>query len=465
MITSFSRNEAFAAIAQSFVQQPALPFAEVLTAEQIAAAFDAHHAMFGQDDLYSAPLVLWAFLAQVLSDGKGAACASAVAQIATYLQLRGQRAPCGDTGDYCRARAKLNLAALRTLTIDAARQLEQQADPSWLWRGLHAKLIDGFTFTMPDTPANQREFPQLTCQKPGAGFPIARAATVVSLATGAACDLVVAPYEGKQTGETALLRKQLDALAPGDVAIFDRCLCSFLMLALLRQRGVEFCCRLHRHRKSDFRRGRRLGADDRLITWTRPKRPPWMTQAVYDAIPQTLTLRQVRFRLPRRGGGTETVIVVTSLTDPRAYPKHAIAELYGVRWNVELDIRVIKQTLRLDHVRCKSPDMVRREVWVTLLAYNLLRKLVATAAALHRRLPRQIGVTLACQEVLAVWMLRAAGAADEPRLWQTMLARIAANAVANRPGRVEPRAIKRRHDDFPLMHEPRSVLRAKLKAK
>lgn len=457
------RKNPFRPVADPFLQQPGLPFAEVLTAEAIEQAFTEHDGLFGQDDIFSTPIVLWAFLAQVLRDGKGAACAMAVADIATYLKQAGEPAPSGDTGDYCRARAKLSPSAIRALTVQAAEQLEDAADPSWLWHGLHAKLIDGFTFTMPDTLDNQRALPQQRNQRPGAGFPIARACAVLSLATATICDLAIGPYQGKRTGESALLREILDALKPGDVAVLDRYFCSFPLLAILRGRGVQFCTRLHQRRTADFRRGLRLGKDDHLVTWTRPQRPAWMSEEAYQQIPQTLTLREVRFHVIVPGRRTETLIVVTSLIDPQAWPAEAIAELYGYRWNAELDIRTIKQTLRLDHLRCKTPAMVRRELWVTLLAYNLIRKLIATAAAVHNKQPRQLGFTLACQEVLSSWMLLATAACRDPAdLWRSTLARIAANLVANRPGRIEPRMIKRRKDRYPYMHDPRNELRQKL---
>jgi putative transposase len=450
----------FDSVSQPFLQQPGLPFAHVLRAEAVEQAFAREDAMFAQDDIFSTQTVLWAFLAQVLRGGKGGACAAAVADIATYMQQTGGVAPSGDTGDYCRARAKLHLAALRNLTVQWARQMEEAADPSWLWHGLHAKLIDGFTFTMPDTPDNQRAFPQQKNQRPGAGFPIARACAVLSLATATICELEIGPYEGKETGESALLRKILNGLDVGDVAVFDRCLCSFLMLAILRGGGNHFCARLHQRRPIDFRRGRRLGKDDHLVTWTRPKRPLWMPQELYATIPEQMTLREVRFHVCVPARRTETLTVVTSLSDPEAFPKEDIAELYGFRWNAELDIRDIKQTLGLDHVRCKTPDMVRRELWVTLLAYNLIRKLIATAAAVHAKQPRQLGFTLACQTVLSSWMLLTTGLCrDAQQLWRLALARIAANEVANRPGRIEPRVIKRSRDHYPLLHSSRRELR------
>jgi hypothetical protein len=279
-------NASFRDVLAPFLQQPGLPFADVLDAEVIEQAFRQRQGLFATDAVFSTPIVLWAFLAQVLRDGKGAACAAAVAEIATYLQQTGQCPPSGDTGDYCRARAKLDPAALRDLVGRTARQLERQARADWLWRGRHAKLVDGFTFTMPDTIDNQEAFPQQSNQDPGIGLPIARACVVLSLATAAIHDLAVGPYEGKETGETALLREILDSLDAGDVVVFDRYYCSYMMLALLKLRGVDVCTRLHQCRPSDFRQGRRLGSFDRLVTWTRPDRPAWMPPEVYEQIPQ-----------------------------------------------------------------------------------------------------------------------------------------------------------------------------------
>ena len=453
----------FSVITDSFLQDPGLPFASVLDAESIQRVFREEEALFGQEDIFSTQMVLWAFLAQTLRDGKGIACSAAVADIATYLLQTGQRPPSGDTGDYCRARAKLKLTALQRLVRESARQLEEDAPAPWLWKGLHAKLVDGFTFTLPDTPENQAEFPQIGAQRPGVGVPIARVCAVISLATAGVCDLALGPYEGKETGENALLRGLLETFEEKDVVVFDRHYCSFLMLALLSRRGLHVCARRHQRRHSDFRRGRRLGPGDHLITWTRPKKPVWMSQEQYDPIPETLTLREVQFQVTVPGCRTETLTVITTLTNPQAYSREEIAQLYGFRWNVELDIRQIKQTLHLDHVRCKTPPMVRRELWVTLLAYTLIRKVIATSAAVHKKQPRHLGFTFACQSILASWMLFSTGSCSDSRaMYRMILAHIAANEVADRPGRIEPRVLKRRRHRYPLMQRPREQLRAEL---
>jgi putative transposase len=461
---STSDNRSFQTVVEPFLQEAGLPFAQVLSAQDIEEAFGDHDGLFGQDDIYATQIVLWAFLAQVLRDGKGAACAAAVADIATYCQQMNLPVPCGDTGDYCRARAKLSRTALRRLVGQVAENIEQQADPSWLWHGLHAKLVDGFTFTMMDTPANQRAFPQAKTQAPGVGQPIARVCAILSLATAAIQDIAIGPYGGKETGETALLRSLLDDFHVGDLVVFDRYFCSYMMLALLQGRGIQVCTRLHQLRHSDFRRGERLGDYDHRVTWTRPARPEWMSEELYTHIPETLTLRELQFVVNEPGCRAEIITVVTTLTDPRAYPKEEIATLFGCRWNVELDIRVIKQILHLDHVLCKSSPMVLVHLWVTLLAYNLIRTLTATAAAVHDKQPRQLGFTLACQTVLSSWMLLSTQMCRDARgLWERALRRIAANEVADRPGRIEPRVLKRRRHGYPLMQIPRHELRAKLR--
>ncbi len=199
--------------------QPGLPFASVLSAERIERAFVRHGNLFGSSAVYSTAVMVWSFLGQVLRDGKEASCQAAVARLAVHQQQCGEAIPTSDTGDYCRARAKLSEAALAELTRDVAGELDAHADPAWLWKGRHAKLVDGFTFTMPDTPANQAAYPQHTAQKPGVGFPIARACAILSLATACVRNLAIGPYAGKETGETALLRELFDSLDVGDVLV------------------------------------------------------------------------------------------------------------------------------------------------------------------------------------------------------------------------------------------------------
>ena len=231
-------------------------------------------------------------------------------------------------------------------------------------------------------------------------------------------------------------------------------------------RDVQVCARMHQGRHVDFRRGRRLGKYDHLIVWTKPQRPTWMDQATYDTIPDTLEMREIRYNVVQPGYRSQTITIATTLTDAEVYSKEAIAELYGFRWNSELDIRSIKDSLNLGHVRCKSPEMVRKELWITLLGYNLVRTTATAAALLHDQQPRQISFTSTCQYVLASWMLLSCKLITADRLenhCRQMLRQIAACEVGNRPGRLEPRVLKRRRHGYKLMQESRSVLRAKLR--
>jgi len=463
---SNSGRSDFQQVVASFLSQPGLPFAGLLSAERIERIFARHGNLFGAGAIYSTAVMVWSFLGQVLRDGKEAACQAAVARVVSYQEQRGGAVPTSDTGDYCRARNKLSEAALRDVSREIAAEIEEQAADAWLWKSRHAKLVDGFTFTMPDTPENQTEYPQQKSQKKGVGLPIARAVAILSLATACVTDMTIGPYSGKETGETALLRQLLGSFIPGDVAVMDRYYCSFMMIALSLGRNVDVCARMHQKRHVDFRRGRRLGKYDHIIVWIRPQRPKWMDQATYDTIPERMELREIRYHIVQPGYRTQTITIATTLTDAEVYSAEDIAELYGFRWNSELDIRSIKQSLNLAHVRSKSPEMVRKELWTTMLGYNLIRTTAAAAAVLHEKQPRQISFTSTCQYVLASWMLFSCDliAADRVQNYcRRMLSQIAECEVANRPGRLEPRVLKRRRHGYKLMQEPRSVLRAKLR--
>ncbi|MBC8869626.1 MAG: IS4 family transposase [Planctomycetes bacterium] len=457
----------FERITDAFLSRPGLPFAQILSAERIERVFVKHGNLFGLHGVYTTAVMVWSFLSQVLRDGKEASCQAAVARIVSHCRAARLDTPTHDTGDYCRARGKLSEAALHELTREIADETEQSAATAWLFQGKHhAKLIDGFTFTMPDTPKNQAEYSQPKTQKPGVGLPIARAVAIVSLATGCVMDLAMGPYKGKQTGELALLRTMQKSLQTGDIAVMDRYYCSFMMIALLLAQGTHVCARKHHLRHGDFRRGRRLGKYDHLIVWTRPQRPSWMDKATYEQIPKTLELREIRYSIVDPGRRTRSIDVITTLTDADEYTKEEIARLYGFRWHSELDIRSIKSNLNLGHVRCKSPEMVGREVWTTLLGYNLIRITAAAAALLHARQPRQISFTSTCQYVLASWMQLSTGWIDPEFLddyLRILLEQIACCEVANRPGRLEPRVLKRRRHGYKLMQKPRHQLRRELR--
>ncbi len=311
---SRSLPERFRLVLASFLQRPGLPFADALPEEAIQTAFDEQDASFADDEddaVYTPAVTLWAFLSQVLFKAEQRSCVAAVSRVVSLLMALERGACSNNTGAYCRARGKLSEPVIQRLTIDAAKACENQVDEGWLWRGRHVYLVDGTTVSMPDTAENQEAYPQQPQQKKGLGFPIARAVVLMSLATGMLKGMALGPYAGKKTGEMALLRQLLDGFQPGDILLADRYYCSYFMIALLMERGIDFVTRIHQLRPVDFRRGRRLGKDDQLIRWNRPQRPEWMDEQTYERMPQFIEMRQVRVRVGQSEFRTESLVVAT----------------------------------------------------------------------------------------------------------------------------------------------------------
>lgn len=460
MVTSvspavFNRTMGFSVWDQLSYSDHSLPFGDILSADHVRELFAGKASLFGygEHDLWNTGLTLWAFIGQVLQDGKQSSCNAAVTHAGRYRLEHGLEPPSPDSGAYCRARHKLRAEVLRQLVREIATKLSASTPEPWLWLGKRVKLVDGFTFTMPDTPENQAEFPQAKMQAPGLGFPIARACAVLSLAHAGIMDVALGPYAGKETGETALLRQVLDGFETGEVLLADRYFCSFFMLAILKSRGIEVCMRLHQLRKVDPGRVRWLGPHDYIDTWYRPQRTSWMSPELYASLPEQMAIRVVRLDITT-DQQTEPLQVVTTLLDHRVYPAEEIGILYGYRWHAELDLGAIKQTLHLDHLRGKTPAMIRREFWMRLLAYNLVRWVGAQAAAVHDKLARQMSFTLACNALLSQWLMPPEPATRKA-LGQYHLIHIARNEVGNRPGRIEPRVVKRRPKSYSLMIKPR----------
>jgi hypothetical protein len=326
----------FQTLLDSFACAPGLPFQDVLTAERIEALAAEEHVDFGAapGDVYSVPVTLWAFLAQVLSKEKS--CVAAVARV-LVLRLALGLPPCAaETGASCKARAKLPEPFLQRLCYDVAEQVESQAPTAWLWKDRHVFIGDGSTVSMPDTRPNQEAYPHPRTQKRGLGFPIMRLVVLLALATGVLSGAAFGPYLGKNQGEPALLRTLLGRLRPGDILLGDRYYGSSWLVALARPLGVDVVFRQHQCRASDFRRGVPLGREDHIVVWTKPKRPAWLDEATYGALPETLTVRELRVHVEVPGYRTEDVTVVTTLVDAQAYPKEDIADLYRARWPIEI---------------------------------------------------------------------------------------------------------------------------------
>jgi hypothetical protein len=406
----------------------------------------------GRERLYGPLRTLTLFIEQVLSADHS--CQDAVARGLSQRVGLGQ-APCSlNNGPYCKARSRLALGLIERLGREVGERLRRAQPEAWRWRGREVKLIDGTTVSMPDTRDNQAEFPQNRSQQVGLGFPLARLVAIISLSCGAVLEWTSAPCEGKGSGETTLLRQLASHFLPGDVVIADRYFSGYFMLVWLLQQGVDIVMRQHQLRHTDFRRGQRLAKKDHVVDWQRPKRPAWMDEATYAAMPQTLRLRETSV------GG---LILITSLRDARQVGKAALLELYHARWHIELDLRAIKSVMQMEVLRCKSPQMVRKEIAVHLLAYNLVRAVMAHAAFLGHALPRQLSFKATLQLIRAFEEnLRHAPRARQFHRRAHLLAGIARLRLPHRPGRAEPRAVKRRPPQHARMTQPRHVLKARL---
>jgi Transposase DDE domain len=437
-----------------------LPYHDLIDRQVVEAALKEENLRF-RVRIYTPLITLWAFMTQVLDPDHS--CRKAVRSLMAFLVSEGQPAICADTSNYCKARKRLPLSFIVRLVRKLGELLEGKACAEWLWNGREVHIVDGSSASMPDTPANQRAYPQPANQKPGVGFPLARFVAIISLATGAVLDLAIGPSKGKRTGETSLLRSLVRRIKAGAILLGDRSFASYFGIAELLQRQIDGVFRMHQRRKIDFRRGRCLGVTDHLVRWPKPERPEWMDEATYALMPDEIWVRELRYRVAQAGYRVQEIVLVTTLLDPIVYTKEALADLYLKRWNVELDLRSIKIVMQMDVLRCKSPDMVDKEIWVHILVYNVIRGLMVTAAAENGAAPRELSFKGTLQAITAFReTLRTGGPKLRSRLRQAMFTAIAYDRVGDRPGRVEPRAKKRRPKQYDLLNCPRKEARKRL---
>jgi hypothetical protein len=344
--------------------------------------------------------------------------------------------------------------------------LDEGAQQGWLWKGRRVLAYDGSTVSMPDTAENQQVYPQPPQQQPGLGFPLARIAAFFSLSCGAVIDLAITPYAGKGNSEMGMLRKLWEVLRPGDIMLADRYMSAWHEIYLLKQRGIDTVTRVHHCRRVDFRRGKRLGKDDHIVEWRRPGRIRTIDWQALKLLPEQLTIRETHVRIQQPGFRCRSMIVVSTILDAEAVSASDLAELYRARWNAELDLRSLKQTLQMDILRCKTPELVRKEIWTHMLAYNLIRTIIAQAANKHHIEPRTISFKGAVQTLEAFQPLIAThgdrDAAHRCNLYQKLLDAVATHRVADRPDRFEPRQRKRRQKKYDRMMKPRNELKREM---
>ncbi|ESQ15589.1 MAG: IS4 family transposase [Thiohalocapsa sp. PB-PSB1] len=391
-------------------------------------------------------------MAQALSsDGS---CRAVVNDARVKRLIAGLPECSSNTAGYCKARARLPQTMISTLALRAGGLVADGVCDAWLWRGRRVLLADGTTTTLPDIEENQAVYPQPASQREGLGFPIMRLVVLLCLASGALLDAAEGACKGKGGDEQTLFRGLLGTLRHGDVLLGDAYFPTYFLLCALAGLGVDGVFEQYgaRRRSTDFRLGKRLGSKDHLIVWTKPKRPDWMSPQQYAEVPDTLTVRELNV-----GGKT----LVTTFLCPKDTPKRVLKALYWRRWNVELDVRNIKTTLGMETLRCRTPEMARKELWAYLLAYNLIRLLMAQAALLADQVPRQLSFKQTVQ-VWISWHARG-GASHDGAAIHGLLLLIAEPRVGLRPGRIEPRRRKRRPKSFPLMTKPRAEAREEVR--
>ncbi len=415
--------------------------------EQVESLLPDH-----RERLFPPTETLSMFMAQAMSADRS--CQRAVNELA-IKQLHAGLKPCSThTGGYCRARKRLPVEMVSSLVRSTGNLISDSSARAGLWMGRPVRLVDGTTVAMSDTAANQAAYPQSRGQKPGLGFPICRLVGIVCLSSGAVLNAALGRLRGKGGDEQTLLRSMLDTLNPGDVLLGDAYFATYFLLCELQRRGIDGVFEQYgaRRRSTDFRRGKRLGTHDHLITLDKPcKRPSWMSQTSYEQAPDRLEVRELK-------AGNK--VLVTTLRCTNETPKAALKALFKNRWHVELDLRNLKSTMGMEMLSCKTPALAVKELWVYLLAHNLIRLLMVQSSLMADCLPRE----LSFKHTLQLWLAwRQYDGLEIDQSLHKLLTLIAQQRVGGRSGRIEPRAVKRRPKPFPLLTRARHVERTEIR--
>lgn len=450
---------------QSLADSPGLPFQQLLDEQKIFAALQRAKVEF-RERIYSPMITLWAFLSQVTAS-KDASCEYAVSRVLSERVARGLPACSTDTNSYCRARNRLPEQVFSDLTRELGQELHRDAPREWLWKGRRVTIVDGSTVSTADTSENQQAYPQSSTQKAGLGFPLVRFVVLLSLSVGTVLQCAIGPCHGKNTGELRLFRQAWDALKAGDLVLGDRFYDAYRDIALLQARGIDCVFGAKQSRKLDFRRGRKFGREDHVVFWKKPHYDAtrYENRAEWESLPAELEMREVRLMVCRKGYRARQITIVTTLIDGDTHSSQDLTDLFKQRWHCELDLRSIKRSLGMHHLCCKTPEMVRKELWAHLLAYNLIRVRMAQAGALHGLLPRTLSFTAAKTHIhnFAASSLHLLSA-DWQRMEFELLRAIASCRVGQRPDRKEPREIKKRKQKYKYMTKPRNQARQGLAA-
>jgi hypothetical protein len=427
-----------------------------LATEISAETLLANSDLKRRNRVYTDIVTFWAFLAQVIS--ADSSCAKAVARVQQWMRRVKRKIPSSATGHYTEARAKLPIETLREVNRSLCAQLDANLPEANRWRGHKVKSEDGTSAQAPDTPANQAQYPQPKSQAEGCGFPVIQLVGLIDLGHGGLHDFA---HSDVEAGELRGHDQLEDGLEEGDVLVADRLYSSYEVITRLQQRGIEFIGRNHHARKCDFRRGRKLGSNQRLQVWQKPRQQPKQSRLSpeqWSTLPESIAMRIIRVKGPDREGKSKTRYVVTTLVDVEKYPWEEIASLYMHRWEIELRFRDIKTTMGMEMLRTQTPEMVRKEVLMHMIAYNAMRLLMLKAAMVagvtHRRISFK-GTLQVIEETRIGFETNS----NHPRLLEAekdnLLERIAERIIPYRPGRNEPRKKKRRPKSYGWLQKPR----------
>ena len=412
---------------------------------------------FSRTRQWTLRLTFWSFLWQVAQ--VGSSCRDAVRQAIALCASQGLPAPSDEDSAYCTARAKLPIQRLDQIHQQLVQQGQERVARGELWCGRRVRVLDGTCVTMADTPSNQAVFPQASVQKPGCGFPVCRILASFCLATGMILHWITGHW---YQHELSLLAGLLECCTAGEVLLGDRGFGNFPVLAQCLARNLDGVFRANTaKRRLDFRQGKRLGKDDRQVVWHRGPKPRYMSAGQWSRLPEQITVRELRVRLRESGFRTRSVLLVTTLLDPVTYPPGVLASLYRRRWEMELCFRHLKTTLQMEHLRCKSPPMVDRELRMHFLSHNLVRRMGLEAARRHRVPVSRISFAgaLGAAHTFAEACLRARGRNAQEHIRERLYQLLAGDLVPERPGRREPRAVKRRPKPYPLLNAHRREYR------
>jgi Transposase DDE domain len=397
-----------------------------------------HHS---RERIFTLSRTFWCFLWQMLQ--ANTSLREVVRQVQSLFQLGGGLSVDERTGAYTQARSKLPLSMLHKALAATATAALHEAPAGVVLRGRSVKVVDGSTCRLADTPKNQKAFPQRDNQVPGCGFPIMRLVLLFGVTSGAILAVRVGSFS---LSELALCYALLDYLKPQDILMGDRYFANFPLIALLSSRGMDFVGRVNTStRRVDFRKGQRLGTDDRLFVWIKGQRVgQWLKRSVLAALPEQMTVRVVRLRVRQKGFRCRSLTLVTTLLDPVQFPAEEIGRAYLRRWRLELCLDDVKTTLNLKQLKCQTPKMAYKELLAGLIAYNLLRCLMAQAASLHQISLDRISFKGSLDGLRQFCVASAQARSRKARreLWDLLLKTLALDAVPARPGRREPRAVK-----------------------